>query len=230
MDRNVVVVQPSAGADNIYRKQVGSFGLVWWHVVQWIGCREVFHRRANKTFRARGFYFVISKNGREDLAQFIKEVEDRLVLSTRTKIHQTNLPDVVYIDPSRFWFRQWMRFSLFTILLRAGMRYKGNIEDTLKASTYSSQTYRAIIRFLEGRTHWTGWGWNWVETFVEIPCAPRERCIHTDRRCRRWLDNMLVPPWQRFGIHYLVRAGKETVRFSKRCCLFAKRCYHRIRG
>lgn len=223
----MVVVPPSANGTGpgpaTYKMAHGSFGVKFWSHVSWMGCREVFHRRVNTAFWVRGFFFTVHKSNREAVAAFFDAIETQLGLWQRTKFYQTNLPDVVYVKPARFWHRQWMRFSLLTILLRTGMTYVPGepIMQAMRRYTYSHNTYRAIERFLSGRTYWTGVGWSWVNTFTQIPCCSRKKCQHADRRCRRWLDDMLVPSWRGWGLNYPVRAVQEVGRFFKRAYRFA---------
>ncbi len=204
--KNDVVIVPHIQDtfSRVYGRQMGSFGMTDWWMTSWTHCREIFHKWMSFSFR-RGFFFSV-KN-RAELVSFLSLVEDQLSLKRRTAVYQTNLPDVLYVRPSRFWFRQRIRFSLFTVLLRAGSGHKeGNtIEQTLKIHGYGKNTYRAINHFLQGRTCWTGFGWEWVDTFVQVPCCSRDKCVHGDRRCRKQLDNMLVPYWQCASLNYVFR-------------------------
>jgi hypothetical protein len=66
-----------------------------------------------------------------------------------------------------------MRFSLLTILFRAGRNYFYNsIEDALMMYDYSRRTFAAINLFFQGRRNYTGpaltWNRKWVARFENL--------------------------------------------------------------
>lgn len=207
-----VVVVPTNGS--FYRNYEGGLGILWFKRVQWFTCRELFHRSFRWIFWRRGFFFSSPKEQRELVADFINVLEDRLNLKTKSRFNRTNLPWVMRVKPAPFWYKQTIRFSLYTILLRTALNHKKDRDITLtfKMNTYAREGWAAISRFMSGKTYYTGYKLMWYSQFgnanANIPCCWRSKCNHKNQRCQKKLDNLLVPSWQAGGIHYLVRFGK----------------------
>src|SRR5579859_5254850 len=148
---NEVVVIPNT---SVYKNAYGNFGT---NKLEWHSCRELFHRSVN--FWSRNFYFSCPKEQREAIVEFISDIENDLGLRTKTKISRTNIPTTIYISPARFWCKQEMRFSLFTILIRASLRHKIGkpTETAILNERYLKATYRAFTMFMQGRTWYTGY-------------------------------------------------------------------------
>lgn len=150
--------------------------MIWWH-----SCRETFER---DLFALVGPYhgnfkfgFVIDPTMHDQecrVAHFIRDIElNKLNLNKLTTFMRVRNKSYVYIRPSSFWTSCQMRFSLFTILLRAGRHYFFNsIEDALLAEPYSRHTFAAIRLFFEGRRNFTGvidhWQTKWVGYFNDL--------------------------------------------------------------
>lgn len=212
MQQDVMVLPPQARL-GAYKPSDGHFGLSNLGSIKWYHCREMFHNDASFKFWQRGFYFSLPKDSRAPIAEFFNTIEEQLYIrpEKRTHFYKTNIPTIIYIWPAGFWFRQWMRFSLFSILCRAGMNYNPvtGMEVALRSYGYSKTTYRAIKMFLAGRTRYTGFQVGWMNAFGDIPCVSREKCCHKDRRCRKMLDARLVPGWQVFPISLVFRLKRK---------------------
>jgi hypothetical protein len=124
--------------------------------LKWENCRENF----SKTFPAtKGFFFSHEPDQGERIAVFLDKVEAVLSLKDRTEYARTNLNFVLWISPSSFWRSCSMRRSLFTILLRAGIKYnpqEDNFQEALLSQSYIVSTKNAVYRFLFGFTKFRG--------------------------------------------------------------------------
>lgn len=210
MQKDIMVLPPSDKA--IYQPSPGQYGISTLGIMHWYHCREMYHTDANMRFWKRGFYFSLPKDNRTWFCDFFNIIEEQLHLKKKSRFFKTNMPGVLYIEPASFWHKQWMRYSLFTILCRAGMAYdpsKG-MEAALRSNIYIKMTYRAVQFFLAGRTRYTGFSVGWVNAFAGIPCVARAKCNHKDRRCRKELDSLLVPNWQVFPISLILRIKRKV--------------------
>ena len=135
--------------------------------VQWVPCREyveiVFlcQNAYETTSRLKegernkeGFYFFSKGKGR-DLCEFIREFENRLGLIELSLFSTTNFNNIVWIQPSQFWFQESIRFSLFPLLVRKGTYYNRSFDQTI-SECFGGTVKDAILRFLGGHRHFTG--------------------------------------------------------------------------
>ena len=154
--------------------------MMFWHY-----CRETFERDLFAATRRllydyRYVFYIKPKPGQEyRVPNFIRNIEiDRLNLDELTTFKQVynsyiDRP-VIYIKPSSFWSNCPMRFSLLTILCRAGRYYFFNsIEDALMSYDYSRTTFAAINLFFQGRRRYIGqplnhWARKWVYHFNNL--------------------------------------------------------------
>ena len=157
--------------------------------MHWHYCREMFER---DMFHGPGgwvsavdhghfshAFYIQPKNGQEyRVPNFIRDVElDRLHLSELTTFMRVSRPGllrpVLLVRPSSFWSSCPMRFSLLTVLCRAGRYYFYNsIEDALMSYDYSRTTFAAINLFFQGRRNYVGdvllWNRRWVANFENL--------------------------------------------------------------
>lgn len=151
--------------------------------VDWHTCRETFEREMFDRGSTHGnfqFGFLLRlMEGQEfRVPNFIRNIEvERLnlpELTTFMRVHHEGRTTLTYIRPSSFWTGCSMRFSLFTILCRAGQNYFFNtIEDALMSYEYSRETFAAINLFLNhGRRRYTGgatvWNRKWVYAYRNL--------------------------------------------------------------
>jgi hypothetical protein len=132
--------------------RVGSFG-VDTTPFNFIDCRETFARRWNT--KTEGFYFKHKKGEGVKVAAFILKTERILRNRTFSKFAKTNRDTILWIEPSHFWRSDRLKRSLFTILLRAGIKYdpeKDNYEKAMFSHEYVEPTKNAVMRFLYGYT------------------------------------------------------------------------------
>lgn len=159
---------------------------MYWHM-----CRETFERDLRHE-PPRGFSWNVVDHGNFSQAfylqpfsgqeyrvpNFIRDIElNRLHLNELTtfmRVRNTHIArPVLLVRPSSFWTACTMRFSLLTILCRAGRFYFYNtIEDALMSYDYSRTTFAAINLFLQGRRNYTGpmplWNRKWVYNFDNL--------------------------------------------------------------
>lgn len=208
-----IVVLPSLG---IYRPEYGNYGVKIINTISWFHCRELFHSQLVFRFWSKDFYFSHPKTKREDIADFIEQIETKLNVKERTKFYRTNMPTIMYVNPSSFWNNR-MRFSLFTIFMRASLLHEKDklYNEAINKNKYLCDTRRAVEMFLDGQTRYVGWKMftGWYDVFRYISCCDREKCIHKDRRCRKKLDSILVPSWQIYPICKIVKLWK-VIKFS----------------
>lgn len=192
----IVAVPPRRGPYGILP---GSFGLPFLRRVEWHYCREQFHLAANVAIWRPRFFFCHKPGRRDFIIHLITQVERRLNLWCRTKIYETDTDNVICVRPAPFWRLQWMRFSLFTIILRVGNDSKDGdaIEDAMQRSMYTKRTLPAVEHFLSGNTWFTGWGLGWADNFAATS--------------QRTLARRLVPAWQACGIHYVAKMSRWLI-------------------
>lgn len=136
-----------------------------WNIKRWDYCREQFQ----KIFKVKCLKYMLfslrDKSNYNSLVEFIYKFENKLKIKNKTEFRETNRENVVWIKVSPFWVARSMRFSLFTILLRCGINYKGNFRKALDSYNYSKNTIHAIFKFLKGYTHYTGNPRGWHDKF-----------------------------------------------------------------
>ncbi len=143
----------------------------------WDRCREQFAPKWEP--KHEGFFFSHEPGQSENVAGFICKTEVILDLESlkaqwkKTTYSATDRDTILWVGPSMFWRECEMRRSLFTILLRCGMKYnpdKDDYEEALFGSKYGPitpdqeyavQTAHAVKRFLFGFTR-----------FVKVPGTP----------------------------------------------------------
>ena len=121
------------------------------------GCRERFATHWNS--RTKAIFFKHEPEIGHNIAHFIWKTEEIIQEKHRSRFALTNMSDVLWVSPSRFWMTCKMRRSLYTILLRAGRRYvldSDNYENALFSNTYARKTQNAVMRFLFGYTKYIG--------------------------------------------------------------------------
>jgi hypothetical protein len=144
----------------------------------WDTCREQFAKK----FLADSFGFFISVSDDKDcLVKFIKQCEDLLNIEQKSDFFETDMGNVIFIIPSKFWMPCYMRRSLFTLLCRNGIYYNkknferyllGEVEHQTKDKignclAFAKKTRNAIIRFFAGFNNYVGSGPNFDEIFPE---------------------------------------------------------------
>lgn len=144
----------------------------------WDTCREQFAKK----FLEDSFGFFISiDDSKHNLVEFIDLCERLLCLENKSKFFETDMKNVIFIIPSKFWMPCYMRRSLFTLLCRNGIVYDGsNFEKFLFGEVdnckkekidnclqFARKTKLAIMRFFAGYNFYVGMGPNREEIFPE---------------------------------------------------------------
>lgn len=148
--------------------------------IKWYACREEFATGAwegnRSTLHEGGFLFFHNVKTSEDIAEFVERFEVLLEGGRRKPIQRSLIQKVstggvivpltekmmTWCEPGPFWFKQSMRFSLFTMLLRcANLGYVagdgGDFWSALFLSYNLAQgTKASIVRFLDGYTWYKG--------------------------------------------------------------------------
>lgn len=169
-------------------KQVGVLPKIGWYAYEndrselnWLRCRENFASAFTSTIN--GIYFSHPAGDGDKVAHFITRMEDTLMAVScesfeHTKFSKCNLNFALWIEPSEYWKMCEMRRSLFTILLRCGLKYDSkidNFEEALYSDQYIAGTKDAIQRFLFGFTRYvkgkekiSGIGKGWYSYFTSL--------------------------------------------------------------
>lgn len=128
----------------------------------WYACRDQWHREQET---GPGLILMAHRPAEAPaIRSFISLAEDLLQVD-RTEFYVTQRKSIMCLYPSPFWLQVPMRSSLFTIMLRAGMRYKEDFDEALYGNYYGSQTKAALERFFAGHTHYRGKKRGWVNQF-----------------------------------------------------------------
>jgi hypothetical protein len=120
-------------------------------------CRERFGSKFLES--TTGFFMKHAAGKSENIAAFIRKTEQILKCTEFSKFQLTNHPTLIWIEPSLFWRKCYVRRSLFTILVRIGPRYDisaNNFDSILFGEGYISTTKAATKRFLFGFTTYKG--------------------------------------------------------------------------
>ncbi len=146
----------------------------------WDTCREQFSKKFLKT--SYGFFLSANPDALGSSPRFIRDCERVLQLKNKSRFYRTDMKNVIFLIPSKFWMRCYMRRSLYTILCRLGLMYHlgprfedlllGNIDETKKdkldgALNFARNTENAILRFFAGFYYYIGSGPNYDEYFPE---------------------------------------------------------------
>lgn len=153
----------------VYNPRHGAFAIP--RVKRWLSCREQFHTQLLRPRKDKSFLFTVGDqfSGKTRVVKFIRVIENRLCLAERTVFTDTNMDHALLVSPSKWWFEQPMRINLFTVLLRCGLNYSGNVDNAILSYEYGRQTIRAIKWFLGGNTHYNGNKSNqWHDTFINM--------------------------------------------------------------
>lgn len=131
---------------------------------EWLKCREYFHDDSHGINR---MLFCHAKDRSYQVAAFINCIEDKLGIES-SEVGPTQRNTISWLNVSTWWTNSSMRRSLFTILLRAGQRYRPedhNFEEALCSEPYARLTYPAVDWFLRGHTKYTGRMKGWFTQF-----------------------------------------------------------------
>lgn len=159
--------------------QPGLFGLVRytrtrWEgfrpvFVEWYHCRESFQYAWNRYVKRYygfdgDFFFCCPKR---NLETFLRAAEKALGLWKKTKVYKTHVRGICCVVPAKFWQKQDIRMSLFTILLRAAENYRlgSDWQKCLMDNPYAQETKEAIARFFDGNTVYKGRDTGWCHAF-----------------------------------------------------------------
>jgi hypothetical protein len=120
-----------------------------WAVGGWHDCRELLLRVWNINQKAV-FYNAASKG--QNVINFVVETERRLgIEDAKCTILPSPKGQIVQMEVS-WWAETPIRRAFLTIILRAGIGYVDNFEDTLFSVEYTKVTKYATKRFMEGYT------------------------------------------------------------------------------
>ena len=128
-----------------------------------VRCRETFQHQF-----AGPILFVCPPGSSVDIAAFVNRFEREMHHETVSQFAPTSWNRLLWVSPAPFWLKNSMRKSLFTVLLRAGMRYdakKDNFKEALYSVKYLSRTKVAVEFFLKGHTWYKGNADGWVNQF-----------------------------------------------------------------
>lgn len=146
----------------------------------WDTCREQLAKKFNS--KSLGFFLSVEKSELTSVPKFIRFCEKILHQKSFTKFYLTDLENVIFVKPSNFWKKCYMRRSLFSLLCRIGIySYMGDyyenylfgqVDEVKKdkidmAYKFARQTSHALTRFFGGYTCYVGEGPNFLEYFPE---------------------------------------------------------------
>ncbi len=129
---------------------------------QWFWCRDLWHFESRKV---RLFlYSHLPCKGRA-IVSFLRQFEDIVKVQPLSKFGPTQRKTVTWIEQSKWWTSS-MRRSLFTLLMRASVRYNfENFYEALYSIEMTRETRPAIERFMAGHTSYRGNRTGWYSQF-----------------------------------------------------------------
>ena len=128
----------------------------------WWDCRELFQEDFTK--KTETILFAHKSGHYPRIRTFISIAEELLNAPT-SEVGPTQRKTISYIIPSDFWTQCPMRRSLFSILLRASVRYQGDFDKALYRNIYVASTRRAVERFFGGHHAYNGRKTGWCDQF-----------------------------------------------------------------
>lgn len=146
----------------------------------WDTCREQLAKKF--TTNSLGFFLSVEKTNVTSVPKFIHFCEKVLHQRKFSRFYSTDLENVIFVKPSNFWKKCYMKRSLFSLLCRIGIyshtgdHYEnylfGQVDETRKdkidmSYKYARQTNAALTRFFGGYTNYVGEGPNFSEYFPE---------------------------------------------------------------
>lgn len=148
----------------------------------WFYCRDIFH---NVLWNLKLFFFSTNVGRATAVAKFMEKIEEKLNIEPRSQFGPTQIKKIMWIKPSPWWTGLGMRRSLFTILLRAGLKYvpsKDNFDEAIKLEKYLSKTPYAFQRFMMGYTKYAGHKRGWYKQFYDLKVSEEQ------------IDKLLIKP------------------------------------
>jgi hypothetical protein len=123
--------------------------------IHWVDCREELSDLLKRKHTGKFFCAYYNKQEANNVMRFIKEAEKRLKLpiANQCKLYRTTQDNILLVQLSKWW-KQPLRESLFTILVRVGRFYgkKAAFFKTLWLEDYLDYTKEAVCRFFAGYT------------------------------------------------------------------------------
>ena len=160
--------------DSIYRPKAGAFGKPRdfkndrYTINAWFSCRELWH---TQLYGLDIFFFSHKLGQSKGIAAFFNQLEELLNIKNKSEFGPTQRKTVMYIRPSKWWTKNPMRRSLFTIFLRCAGYYsieKDNFYLAIFCDDYALRTRTALSWFLDGNTVYTGKKTGWLKQFEKI--------------------------------------------------------------
>lgn len=148
----------------------------------WFYCRDIFH---NILWNLKLFFFSTNIGRVSAVIKFMEVIEEKLDVQPRSHFGPTQMKKVMWIKPSSWWTSLGMRRSLFTILLRAGLKYvpsKDNFDEAIQLEKYLSKTPYAFQRFMMGYTKYAGRKRGWYKQFYDLKLSDEQ------------IDKLLIKP------------------------------------
>jgi hypothetical protein len=141
----------------------------------WQGCREQFHSYADQKCepKCRDYIYHPGGNKIEEIATLVGRVEDILGLPPQDKVlfrRVNGHASFLNVVASEWWTLQMMRHQFLSCLLRIGMDWNKGSDffQSLFKYQYFCQTTKAVVRFLDGYTFYTGQVAGWRNAFKDV--------------------------------------------------------------
>lgn len=119
-------------------------------------CRELFGKRFKDTTQYVGFYD--NNLDLDKIDEFFTYIENKVKIKNHTIFYETNLDNVIIVEPSNFWKMNDTKRGFFSLFLRcAAVHYNGgaddkNIMDAIKHYPLANMIKSTVEHFLAGHT------------------------------------------------------------------------------
>jgi hypothetical protein len=128
----------------------------------WWDCRELFQDDFTK--KTETILFA-HKSGHYPRIRTFISIAEELLDAPASEVGPTHRKTITYIIPSDFWTQYPIRRSLFSILLRASVGFRGDFDSALYRNSYVASTRKAVERFFGGHTTYNGRKSGWCDQF-----------------------------------------------------------------
>jgi hypothetical protein len=191
--RSVYKPKSNPSSDPHSKVTVGEFGIcnTGW---LWYATRDAFHKAWELNYHTHTFYYMNALQS--CLKSFIHNAEDSLELKEKSYIAFLNfdLPHkhICRLTPAPFWFEEGfnsLRFSLYTLLVRAATRYRKGMDwrETLFEYAPAYETKQAIAYFFAGHHIYRGYKNEWCDQFFQTK-LPLDKLLRRSRmaQLKQW--------------------------------------------
>jgi len=152
-----------------YKEKTNAFSVAlskrndFFVVEQFYNCREIFHEDFPTT---KNLLICVPSYKKNRIIKLFEYLENKLNVLKKSKVFITQRKNIFFVKLSVFW-QSRMKFSLLTLLIRAGLRISDglSLDKIMNKSSYLKKTSNAFYVFFSGNTKYSGKKNSWFKEF-----------------------------------------------------------------